>query len=268
MKQVELDLRWPKSWQDCYTFDSVEIYGSKQHPGHTYSYQNRLKKTLALIHKVAQPKAKILDVAAAQGNFSLLLAESGYEVTWNDLRDDLVGYVQSKYECGNIQFAPGDVFTLDFESCFDLVLITEVIEHVAHPDKFISKIAQLVKPGGYIVMTTPNGEYFRNRLPKFSACPDPSIFEAIQFGPDSENHIFLLHLEEVYQLAQQAGVSVIDLQLFTNPLTIGHVKLGNLLRLIPQDWVLNIEHLTQSLPFSIQRKINIGMAVILRRLPT
>lgn len=268
MKQVELDLTWPDSWQYSYRFDLLEIYGGKHHPGHTYSYQNRLKKTLALIQKVIQPKATILDVAAAQGNFSLLLAELGYEVTWNDLRDDLVGYVQSKYESGNIHFAPGDVFALGFDSCFDLVLITEVIEHVAHPDKFLSKIAQLVKPGGYIVMTTPNGEYFRNSLPRFSDCPDPSAFEAIQFGPDAEDHIFLLHLDEVYTLAEKAGLAVIELQLFTNPLTIGHIKLKQLLKLIPQNWVLKIEQITESLPFSIQRKINICMAVVLRRLPT
>jgi 2-polyprenyl-3-methyl-5-hydroxy-6-metoxy-1,4-benzoquinol methylase len=40
---------------------------------------------------------------------------------------------------------------------FDAVLITEVIEHVAHPDEFLAKTAALVKPHGSIVLTTPNG---------------------------------------------------------------------------------------------------------------
>src|ERR1043166_1848550 len=50
-------------------------------------------------------------------------------------------------------------------------LITEIIEYVAHPDEFLRKAASLAKPGGYIVMTTPNGGDFLNRLPKFPSVP-------------------------------------------------------------------------------------------------
>ena len=43
---------------------------------------------MALIEKYLVPGSRIIDIAAAQGNFSLHLAEAGYRVTWNDLRDD------------------------------------------------------------------------------------------------------------------------------------------------------------------------------------
>lgn len=43
-----------------------------------------------------------------------------------------------------------------------VVLMTEIIEHVAHPDEFLTRIASLVRPGGWVIITTPNGGYWRN----------------------------------------------------------------------------------------------------------
>jgi 2-polyprenyl-3-methyl-5-hydroxy-6-metoxy-1,4-benzoquinol methylase len=263
MKRVTLEPNCPESWKYSYQYDLIELYGQPTQLGHTYSYNNRRQHTLDLVQKVAKSGAKILDVAAAQGNFSLWLAELGYEVTWNDLRSDLIDYVRLKQESGTLNFAPGDVFTLGFEDKFDVVLITEIIEHVAHPDEFLHKIAKLIKPGGYVVMTTPNGEYFYNKLPKFSDCPDPSVFESIQFKPDADGHIFLLHLSEVYDLAQKAGLVVEEIRIFTNPLTSGYLKLGILLKFIPENWIKFLEQFTSNLPLAISKKINTSMGVML-----
>lgn len=263
MRQLTFQNNWPESWKYSYPYDLLEIYGEKSCRGYVYAYANRRHYTLELVQKVAQPGAKVLDVAAGQGNFSLSLAELGYEVTWNDLREELADYTKLKWEHGTIHYAAGDVFTLDFDSEFDVVLIAEIIEHVAHPDQFLEKIAQMVKPGGHIVMSTPNGEYFQNRLPKFSDCPDPSQFEAVQFKPNSDDHIFLLYLDEIELLAHQAGLSLVETRIFTNPLTNGHLKLETLLKLLPCTWVDACENFTQSLPLVLQRKIHTGVAVLL-----
>lgn len=62
-------------------------------------------------------------------------------------------------------------------SGFDVVVASEVIEHVCNPDVFISHCADLVKPNGILVVTTPNrtllsfmafilfGEYVARILP-------------------------------------------------------------------------------------------------------
>ncbi|NEO97863.1 MAG: methyltransferase domain-containing protein [Symploca sp. SIO2E9] len=265
MKKVELLENCPESWKEVHYYDLMEIYGKRKFLGLTYAYENRRQIVINLIQKVAQPGAKILDVAAAQGNYSLLLAELGYEVTWNDLREELIDYVKLKYEKGTIHFAPGNCFELEFGSYFDVVVITEIIEHVAHPDEFLNKIAKLVKPGGYIVMTTPNGEYIRHNLPKFSECPDPSKFEELQFKPNSDGHIFLLHTDEVLPLVKQAGLSIVEFCLFTNSLTAGHIKTENLLKIMPRSLVDGIESFTHSLPFTWQRKLLKGMAVLMQR---
>lgn len=256
---------WPESWRYSYTYDLLEIYRDTSHRGYTHAYDNRRRQTLRLLTDVVPPGSRILDVAGAQGNFSLALAELGYRVTWNDLREDLAGYVQLKHERGEIEFAPGNALNLRFPEAFDAVLITEVIEHVAHPDVFLASIAGLVKPGGYLIVTTPNGAYFRNSLPKFSDCPDPGAFEAQQFGPDADGHIFLLHPEELALFSSRSGLQLEELVLFTNPLTNGHLKTEALLKMVPSSVVFGIEHMTSWLPRSFRRSLMVHMGARLRR---
>jgi 2-polyprenyl-6-hydroxyphenyl methylase/3-demethylubiquinone-9 3-methyltransferase len=265
MKRVYIQDSWPDSWQYSYPYDLEEVYGEITNRGYAYAYENRRKQTLRLLSEVLTPGARILDIAAAQGNFSIALAEMGYKVTWNDLREELADYVRLKQESGEINFAPGNAFELSFPSPFDAVLITEIIEHVAHPDEFLKKTAQLVKPGGYIVMTTPNGAYFRNPLPKFSHCQDPSVFESVQFKPNADGHIFLIHPDEIPALAAHAGLEVEEAVLYNNPLTNGFMKTELLLKLLPRGLVNSMEAITQRLPDSIGCNLQLQMGVRFRK---
>jgi len=265
MRQPSPTADWPLSWKNSYQFDLEEVFGPIRNRGYAYAYAGRRKKTLELLARGLQPPSTVLDIAAAQGNFSLALSELGYRVTWNDLREDLAGYVKLKHTSGEIAYAPGNAFDLNFNELFDGVLITEVIEHVAHPDSFLGATAALVKPGGCIVMTTPNGAYFRNTLPRFSDCPDPSIYESGQFKPNADGHIFLLYQDEIQRFALSAGLVVEELLFFTNLLTNGHMKTSHLLRILPRKLVDTAETLTQLLPMKIANRILLQVGVRFRK---
>jgi len=265
MKRVYLENNWNESWKYSYKYDLLEEYGASGNKGYTYAYKNRKKQILTLLQSVVPEGAKILDVASAQGNFSIALAEGGYKVTWNDLRENLAEYVELKREYGDITYAAGNIFSIKFKELFDCALIAEIIEHVAHPDEFLKNIASLIKPGGYIVMTTPNGEYIRNNLPKFSKCINPSIYEDLQFKPDSDGHIFLLYYDEICRIASEAKLAIRKIRYFTNPLTHGYMKTGLFLKIIPKFLVDLLESFTRLLPQILQRKIQTHMIVLFER---
>ena len=264
MKQPNPEPSWPESWKTSYAYDLEEMFHRITNRGYAYAYQIRFQETLRLVEEVLPAGATIIDIAAAQGNFSLSLAERGYRVTWNDLRSELADYVKLKHTTGVMNYAPGNAFDLKFPEPFDCALITEVIEHVAHPDRFLRQVAQLVRPGGWIILTTPNGGYLRNNLPRFSDHPDPSVFEAVQFKPNLDGHIFLLHEDELRSLAAAAGLEVDSIRLLTNSLTTGHMKSEALLKVLPKSVVYGIERLTQSLPGFARRKLLFHLAARFR----
>ena len=226
---------------------------------------NRQRETLRLIGETLPRGSSIIDIAAAQGNFSLILAERGYHVTWNDLRAELADYVRQKHEYGDLTYAPGNAFELIFPELFDCVLFCEIIEHVAHPDQFLEKVTRLLKPGGMAVMTTPNGGFFGNKLPRFSDCSDPSQYETVQFKPNSDGHIFLLWPEEVIFLAQRAGLVVEKCIFFTTPLSNGYLKTQSLLRIMPKKTVDALENFCRRLPPFVQKRLMIQTAARFRK---
>lgn len=256
---------WPESWKLSFHYDRVELYGEDRRSAYAFSSRQRRQRILELVRQAAPPGARVLDVAAGQGNSTLALAELGYHVTWNDLRADLIPYVRAKHEFGEVTYAPGNVFDLHFERPFDVVLAAEVIEHVAHPDEFLHKLSQLVKADGAIVLTTPNGEYFRNPLPKFSDCPDPTQFEAVQFKPDGDGHIFLLYPDELVELARRAGLRVVHTEFYNNPLTTGGIMTRKLLPYVPVRLVDGFERVTEAFPPRVSRRVHAAMAALLRR---
>lgn len=48
---------------------------------------------------------------------------------------------------------------------YDLVVSVEVLEHVEEDERFVSEVNRVLKPGGRFIMTTPNGDFLKNRNP-------------------------------------------------------------------------------------------------------
>jgi len=268
MIRPKYDEAWPEPLKLSYSYDELELWDNRRDLSYSYQYKSRRGWALHTIEELVCAGGTILDVAAASGNFTLPLAEKGYRVTWNDLRSEIAELVKLKYEFGDVEYAPGNIFDFEHEwiGRFDAVLAAEVIEHMAHPDMFLVCVASMLRPGGRLFLTTPNGGYFRNKNPRFSDCPDPQVFESVQFKPNADGHIFLLHWDECGTLAASAGLEVERIALLTNPLTCGHVKLGCLLPYLPAGLVWALESETRKLPRALSKRINTQMVAVLRKL--
>ena len=56
---------WPKEWRETAIYDRIELVGDRARMGSYYAYQARMGRVLDVVKRLAQPGARILDVAAA-----------------------------------------------------------------------------------------------------------------------------------------------------------------------------------------------------------
>jgi len=259
---------WPDMYNQAYTFDRLEIGGETFNSGYAIMYDQRRRATLKALVDLTPAGAQVLDLAAAGGNFSIAAARLGYDVIWNDLREDMIDYVKAKVPEGvNLSYVADNILNLseEYHERFQTVMALEVVEHVAYPDQFIAKIAKTVKSGGHIIMTTPNGAYFRNNLPRYSDFPDPSVFEEMQFQPNSDGHIFLLYEDELRRFGEAAGVNVLKYEQFTNPLSAGHIKLRHLHKIIPNFGIAAVEKISKVAPNSVKSRLMSSSLVVYQK---
>ena len=74
---------------------------------------------------------------------------------------------------------------------FDGILCVEVIEHVVEDDAFIRQTARVLKPGGWLYLTTHTGDNIRNVPPQYN--PD----QVTQFRRDALRDLLSRHYDEV-----------------------------------------------------------------------
>jgi 2-polyprenyl-3-methyl-5-hydroxy-6-metoxy-1,4-benzoquinol methylase len=89
--------------------------------------------------------------------------------------DPVAGSIQhAKYMFPNLHFYVGELPGLldkpDFVP-YDVVISTEVIEHVIDKGPFVSAIAESILPEGYAIITTPRGELFEKYIKNYEQQP-------------------------------------------------------------------------------------------------
>ncbi|MGZ4808390.1 MAG: class I SAM-dependent methyltransferase, partial [Thermoanaerobaculia bacterium] len=73
-----------------------------------------------------------------------------------------VEYARKTYGSDRLRFEAHDVTAFDTEDRFDVIVSIEVIEHLAPKDTnaFLNRLRELLKPGGILILTTPNYRSF------------------------------------------------------------------------------------------------------------
>ena len=168
----------------------------------------RSEKMLAYIRQVRLRQPNILDLGCGTGWFTQKLSSFG-EATGIDLSETAIAIAKSQFP--HIHYIKGNIFEMTLpREHFDLVVCQEVIAHVPDQLELLSRIANVLKPAGYLVITTVN---------KF-------IIDRVDFGPDPDEHIKQwLSMKDLRELLRQR----FDVLRTTTVLPMGY---GGVLRLV------------------------------------
>jgi len=109
---------------------------------------------------------RVLDLGAGQGALAARLSDLGYQVTAADMdADDFKMTNQVEFEQVNFDSAEEiECFVAGNEEQFDAVCGIEVIEHVEDQWRYVRNLKRMLKPGGIMIITTPNVTSWLSRL--------------------------------------------------------------------------------------------------------
>lgn len=97
---------------------------------------------------------RLLDAGCGTGWFSKRAVDRGADVTSIDVGLNLLVQVAKKCQS---RLMIGDICNLCFQDdSFEVIVSSEVIEHVPNPRRAIHELARILQPGGVLVLTTPN----------------------------------------------------------------------------------------------------------------
>jgi len=123
--------------------------------------ERRAQEILALIRGLSLAKPRILDLGCGRGWFTERLADLG-EAHGVDLSAEGIAAAQARRP--DIFYTAGNIYELSFQrNFFDIVVSQEVIAHVEDQPRYIERACEVLKPGGYLIITTGN-KYVMDRL--------------------------------------------------------------------------------------------------------
>ncbi|MFA6608785.1 MAG: class I SAM-dependent methyltransferase [Candidatus Paceibacterota bacterium] len=98
--------------------------------------------------------AKILEVGSGLGYLTYAFNKSGYDCQGLDYSDTATNFANNFF---GKNFTQGtiDDFSMNNKDKYDVVIATEVIEHVVNPGAFIENCLKVLKSGGILILTTP-----------------------------------------------------------------------------------------------------------------
>jgi 2-polyprenyl-3-methyl-5-hydroxy-6-metoxy-1,4-benzoquinol methylase len=98
----------------------------------------------------------VLDLGCGLGYGTWLLDRAGLKAEGVDLSEDALKTTRARYPW--MRFHQGDMMTFEHEPVEGIVAM-EIIEHVSDVKGFLRAAHRLLKPGGILVVSTPNAKY-------------------------------------------------------------------------------------------------------------
>ena len=128
-----------------------------------FAQQDRYKKADTMLAVLADyfsgdvSPLRVLTVGCSTGFIELRLAENVQSVVGVDIDAPAIFFAKKLHVRDNLQFAVGDAMNLSFPpEQFDVVICSQVYEHVPDASKMMTEIRRVLRPGGVCYFAATN----------------------------------------------------------------------------------------------------------------
>lgn len=146
---------------------------------------------------------RVLDVGCSWGYLSReMLARGNSSVVGMELDPELGE--RAREVCEQVLIGDVEEQELAFEpESFDAVLCGDVIEHLRDPEAFLRRLRPLLRPGGRLVVSTPNVANWSNRLALLAG-----LWRYTEVGIVAHTHFFLFTKRTLEETLASAGYEI------------------------------------------------------------
>lgn len=145
----------------------------------------------------------LLDVGCGNGRYLATMRMLGWNVQGVELSDNGLKVCQ---EAG-LPVHHGDLISAGFtDNSFDVITARHVIEHISEPHPFMSELARILKPGGRLIIETPNSDAIGR-----------AILGANWFANEVPRHLILFSAKSLVRLANKYDLQKETLSLGSSP---------------------------------------------------
>jgi SAM-dependent methyltransferase len=145
--------------------DQVQAYYDRLAPrlvaveSRNWHLQSRMSLVLETIDRYAPPRSRVLDVGCGTGFLLERLAGRGFSGIGIDLSPESVEHARSRLrDIGASERLDAQVGSAYEPPAgpFDLIALTDVLEHLENPRACLATLRERLAPGGLLVISTPN----------------------------------------------------------------------------------------------------------------
>lgn len=150
------------------------------------------KRLLSEMSKLIVEKGKMLDVGCGEGRFLKIAHDNGWQVYGQEISDEVVNSIQTKY---NLNVRAGKLKDLNFpDNYFNIVIMLNVIEHLTDPSEYLREIYRIMKKDAVVYISAPNiillNKYIELDIPE---------------------HIYYFSVKSIQKMLEKTGFKIIKL---------------------------------------------------------
>lgn len=127
------------------------------------TFRNRYKFVKAQVTKIGKQHKieRALNLGTGEGDYDRMLAGFATDMVGCDVNEEDIRYAaELNKDVANLRYETNNALALTYPTGhFDLVVSSEVIEHVGDPATMVREIARVLAPGGWAVLTFPSREF-------------------------------------------------------------------------------------------------------------